>query len=290
MTNIPEFNTKELLFKHLRDNKSMLIISKKSELKHADIFSCVLKSEENVTGKSNSDTSLLELDKMNISVAINTTNLMDSHNDVHIPNLWNKSLKEQKNLYLLKEHKMSFESIISDNVKASAKTMSWAELGYSLNGNTQVLIFDAEVIKDRNTYMYDSYAKGYVKNHSVGMRYVKVEMAMNSMSPYDKEEKAVWDKYINQVANADLAEQKGYFFAVTEAKIVEGSAVPLGSNYATPTISVGKETRQLSNNIDALTTEADELTPEQKSQIASEEAKQLQETRKKQYLLKLKLK
>ena len=73
------------------------------------------------------------------------------------------------------------------------------------------------------------------------MRYVKYDLAMNSDNPADKEEKKTWDKYINSVANKETAFEQGYFWAVTEAKVIEGSAVPMGSNFATPTISVGKE-------------------------------------------------
>ena len=62
---------------------------------------------------------------------------------------------------------------------------------------------------------------------------------MNSDSKYDVEEKANWDKYIKQVANKEDAEAAGYFWAVTEAKIVEGSAVLFGSNPITPTLTVG---------------------------------------------------
>ena len=90
--------------------------------------------------------------------------------------------------------------------------------------------------------MFEQYAKGYVKEHSVGMRYVNLEMAVNSEEKYYAEEKAIWDKYISEVANKEEAEQRGYFWAVTEAKIVEGSAVVKGSNYATPTISVKENT------------------------------------------------
>ena len=69
---------------------------------------------------------------------------------------------------------------------------------------------------------------------------------MNSDSKYDKEEKANWDKYIDQVVNRKDAEAQGYFWAVTEAKVIEGSAVPLGSNYATPVISIaGEEAKTL---------------------------------------------
>jgi hypothetical protein len=54
------------------------------------------------------------------------------------------------------------------------------------------------------------------------------------------EEKENWDKYIGKVANVEQAEEEGYFWAVTEAKIVEGSAVLFGSNRVTPTLSNNK--------------------------------------------------
>jgi hypothetical protein len=242
MIQVPEFATKKELFAYLKQNKHIHIQAKKAELKRADAVGCfLLEVKDNEVTKAAIDPEVINLDSFNVSVAINSTNLMDSHYDVHIPGLWNKSLKEQKNLYLLQEHKMEFKNIISDEVKAMVKNMPWSELGFNYPGNTQVLIFNAKILKDRNEYMAEQYAKGRVKNHSVGMRYVSLELAMNSESKFDREEKAVWDKYISQIANKEDAEAQGYFWAVLEAKIIEGSAVPLGSNFATPTISVGKE-------------------------------------------------
>ena len=275
--NKKEFESKELLFDYIRENKKLLILEKKAITKHADLVSSFIFSEskEDVAlEKAVIDSEVVNLDSMTASVVINTTNIMDSHSDVHIPGIWNKSLKEQKILYLLKEHKMEFESIISDQVKAIAKTISWKELGYDLAGNTQALIFNAKVLKARNEYMFNQYAKGYVKNHSVGMRYVQLDLAMNSSAPSDKEEKKIWDKYINQIVNKEVAEEKGYFWAVTEAKIVEGSAVPLGSNYATPTLSIGKESNSKQLESDTLDNEAviDTLSSEpEQSDVAEKE-------------------
>jgi len=247
---MPDFANKNDLFAYLRQNKTLIKTQRKNATKYADAVDCHLFTIDNETEavtKAVIDPEAIKQDSFNVSVAINTTNLMDSHSDVHIPNIWNKSLKEQKNLYLLQEHKMEFKSIISDKVKAIAKTMTWKELGYNYEGNTQALIFNASVSKDDNGYMADLYAKGKVRNHSVGMRYVSLDLAMNSDNPADKAEKKIWDKYINEIANKEEAEAQGYFWAVTEAKIVEGSAVPLGSNFATPTISVGKEADEITS-------------------------------------------
>ena len=116
--------------------------------------------------------------------------------------------------------------------------MSWASLGIELLGDTEALIFEAKVSSDRNEFMFNQYLNGWVKEHSVGMRYINLFLCINTTDKFYTQEKANWDKYFPFVANKDDIEGEGYFWAVTEAKIIEGSAVLKGSNYATPTISV----------------------------------------------------
>ena len=126
-------------------------------------------------------------------LVINTTNILDSHGDVHLKGIWNKSVKEQKNIYLLQEHKMTFDHIITDKVNASVQAMTWGDLGFDYEGKTEALVFNTEIDKGRNPYMFQQYSKGYVKEHSVGMRYVKISLAINSDKRYDEEEKEVWE-------------------------------------------------------------------------------------------------
>jgi hypothetical protein len=255
-----QFNSKEELFKALRENKNTLIAQKKMITKQADavIHYVQVENEKGETIKATySDTSVIN--QLKAELVINTTNLMDSHSDVHIKGIWNKSAKEQKNLLLLQEHKMTFDHIISDNVSATVKEVKWSDLGYSYKGTTEALTFDVLIDKQRNPFMFDQYAKGYVKEHSVGMRYVKMELAINSDSKWYVEEKEIWDNYIDQVANKEQAEEQGYFWAVLEAKIVEGSAVVKGSNFATPTINV----EAVKDDTPTITTEPTEVTQEE---------------------------
>ena len=244
---IPTFENKKDLFEWLTANKSTLIAQKKAIIRHAD--NCVLNSgtevqrEDGVAIKANEPITEPK-EELNVVVAINTTNILDSHKDVHIPGLWKKSLKENgANIMHLREHKSgSFEHIIANgaDLKAYTKTYSFAKLGYpQFEGSTQALMFDSKVRKDRNPFMHNQYAKGYVTNHSVGMRYVKIYMCVNS-TDYP-EEYAMWEKYYPQIANKADADKIGYFFAVTEAKVIEGSAVPMGSNFVTPTVDNNKE-------------------------------------------------
>ena len=234
-----QFSSQDELFKALRENKTTLIAQKKMITKEADAtFHFVgIENDKGEVVKAES-ISLSDANGLKAKLIINTTNLLDSHNDLHVKGIWNKSVKEQKNLLLLQEHRMTFDKIITDDVKATVKEMNWGELGYSYKGTTEALTFETNISKARNPFMFEQYAKGYVKEHSVGMRYVKLELAVNSESKWDIEEKEVWDKYYNEIANKEVADERGYFWVVSEAKVVEGSAVVKGSNFATPTISV----------------------------------------------------
>lgn len=236
---IPVFNTKKELFNFLVTNKNTLIAQKKAVIKHADAIICNPKIL-NTNQVNKDDNNLLDRKPGDclVKVVINTTNIMDSHMDVHMPGIWTKSIQENKNILHIQEHEMKFENIIADgkDLKAYVESISWADLGFPFIGKTEALIFESNVKADRNPFMADQYRKGYVKNHSVGMQYVKIVMCIND-EDYGSEFEA-WQKYYPEVINKELADEFGYFFAVKEAKVIEGSAVPRGSNYATPTISV----------------------------------------------------
>lgn len=273
MTDLSKYTTKEELFKFMKDNKSLLIAEKKCSDKHADAVSYiegyVTEKGDVVKAEPSVSADLLKKDSLRVKVVINTTNLMDSHSDVHMKGIWKKTVKEQKTTYLLQEHQMKFENVITDTVKASVKEFAWSDLGFNFKGTTEALVFDAEISKDRNPFMFEQYAKGYVKEHSVGMRYVNLEMCVNSDEKYYQEEKAAWDKYYPEIANKEEADSRGYFWAVTEAKMVEGSAVVKGSNYATPTISVKEITEPVE------TTQQDKEDSRQSDTIDLSEFKEL---------------
>lgn len=233
--------------KKLKDNKHLLITHKKTKTKFSDSFdySSVLIDKKINAEKSTQEESLK--DTLKVIAVINTTNILDSHGDVHLKGIWNKTVRENKNMLHLNQHRQNFEDIITDDVKASVKKYTWKELGYNVEGDTEALVFTSNISKDRHPYMFEQYKKGRVKQHSVGMRYVKLELAINSDKEYYEEEKQVWDKYINEIINKEEAEKQGYFWAVTEAKALEGSAVVFGSNPITPTLEV-KEKNEPSND------------------------------------------
>lgn len=241
---IPTFETKKELFKFLVENKDILMAQKKAEVKHADGFlyvHSVNKDGKIKAIKANEPIDTTNINEIKVVAIINTTNLMDSHLDVHMPGIWNKSLQENKMIMHLQEHSMSFSKIIAEgnDLKASVKFFKWSELGFEFEGQTQALVFESTVKRDRNEFMFKQYANGFVKNHSVGMRYVKLLLAINDEDEAGEFE--MWEKYISEVANKQTAIDRGYFWVVKEAKVIEGSAVPLGSNFATPTLENNKE-------------------------------------------------
>jgi len=224
------------LLKFLVENKQDIIYSKKSAIKFSDpigLTTTVLTSTIANKAEQNEDGSI------KVRAIINTTNVVDSHKDLHVNGIWDKSLSENRNIKFLQEHQMKFDKIIADKEDLSVKAskLTWKSLGFDMEGSTEALVFDATIKEERNSYMYNQYKNLNVDNHSVGMQYVKILLAINSEEEDYEEEKKVWDKYYERIANKeDLANEK-YFWVVTEAKVIEGSAVVLGSNRFTPTLN-----------------------------------------------------
>lgn len=243
---IPNFSTNKELFKYLVTNKDKIITSKKSAMKHADGVPYM--SIHGVTVKAIKDMQV-ENDEIKIFAIINTTNILDSHGDVHIPGIWSKSVKENKTILHIQEHQLQFDKIISegDDLKVYTKEFTFKELGFKYEGTTEALVFESTVKRVNNEFMFSRYKGKKVKNHSVGMHYVKLGLAIND-DDYPAE-RSLWDKYYSKIANKKDVDELGYFWAVTEAKIIEGSAVPIGSNPITPTLEISTEPEKSTHNM-----------------------------------------
>jgi hypothetical protein len=236
---LPDFDEKSDLFDWLIENKTALVAQKKSMVKEADAVAAVFLVNDRGDATIKAESIPADATKIKVQAVINTTKLFDSHDDVHIDGLWKKSIDETKDNFLVKQHQFNWEGIISDDVKVFTKTMKWSELGFDYKGTTQALIYEATITKSENPLMFEKYRTGKVKQHSVGMRYIKAEMAIND-DRYEKEY-GVWKKYYDLIANKADVDARGYFWAVIEAKNIEGSAVVKGANWATPTIAVSQQ-------------------------------------------------
>lgn len=253
---LPPGLTGKALYSHLVKNEALIFHAKKSEIKKADgVYApqLYINAKGEITSKAEVTETQIDPTRLKVVAVINTTNWLDSHGDVHIPGLWKKSLSDNKRtgFYLLKLHQYGFEDVIADGCDGFTKTLSWKDLGLNIPGATEALIFDGIVEEDRNPYMFGQYQKKYVKQHSVGMRYIKMLTCINDDDyPVQKEN---WDKYIEMVANRDEAEADGYFWAILEAQVIEGSAVLFGSNCVTPTLEtslLGTKSEPLVSTLD----------------------------------------
>ena len=234
------FSTQEDAMKELILNKKLIIEKKKSAIKYADAFQYfgTIENENKEVVKSQTIKDLSSSNEIKVVAVSNACNYFDSHGDVSINSSWNRTAKNTKNGLHLQEHQMRFDKLISDNVVFTVENKTWKELGFDYEGSTECLVMYSKVEKETNPLMFNKYIQGKVKNHSSGLRYVSIEMAVNNNAEWAKEEKEVWDKFYPLIVNKEDVDSYGYFYAVTEQKIIENSAVLKGSNPATPTILV----------------------------------------------------
>lgn len=247
------FESKSELFAALKKDCSKLVEMKKATVKHSDPI------ENGLT----TAVKAANMQEGYIYPIINTTNYMDSHSDVHIDGIWNKSVQDQqgKVMYII-NHQLEVGKVIAfgQDVEMRLETFNWPDLGKEYQGQTQALVFKTKLFDYSNEDAAKIIKAKMPVENSVRMQYVKIDMAINSDDPDYKNEKATWLKYIDRIANKGRAIEQGYFWAVTEAKIYkEGSMVLAGSNDATPILYPKSEldyteldaaVKQLSENIE----------------------------------------
>ena len=233
---IPEFAEKKELYAYLKTNKQDLIAKKRSMPITADPVSLgfsQVKTKEAVT-KSNTPVSE-DVDVLRVKVVANTANYLDSHMDVLIPGCWDKSISERKNIIPhLHDHMHRIDAKIGEVADIYAAQVSYAELGIDGSGSTESLIFVTDIMKAYNEKVFNQYKLGKVNQHSIGLQYVRIDLAINDEE--SEKEQEFWDKYFPTIINPERAEERGFFWVVQEIKLLENSAVLFGSNEATPTL------------------------------------------------------
>lgn len=218
--------------KELISRKKELIELKKAEIKtvKGGLSGCFNDTiTHNKSFFSNSDNELKR------TIIGNTYNWMDSHDDVHAKGIFTKSIKERQNkIFHLHDHKFEITAKVGEPINIYETNISWKELGISASGNTTALMMDTEIKKAYNNNIFEAYKNNQINQHSVGMQYVKIDLAVND-EEYEDEYK-IWQENIDSIGNREQAEEKGFFWLVREAKLIEISAVLLGSNELTPTL------------------------------------------------------
>lgn len=217
----------------LKDKQEAINI-KKSAYKHSDNVSnhIIKDGDENVTKI------ILEDEEQNntVKVIANTYYWLDSHGDVHVKGCFTKSIKESTNkIFHFDNHEHSFNSKVGKVKSVKEVNVNWSDLGVEKEGKTICVIGETELIEEYNCQVYDAYKNNEVNQHSVGMQYVNLQIAVKQ--PQEVEAYKLWNEIYPMLGNKELADKMGYFWVVKEAKLKEYSCVLWqGSNSLTPTV------------------------------------------------------
>ena len=252
-----EFETKELMFKALRDGVKDIISIKKARILESRNKGGEVKCKPVDISKVQGASKELFKDDNFYYIATNTTLVLDGHLDFHDNGIWNKTAKERtgKN-YLVDTHVLSVSTTIArkENVEIFVASVPFSLLGKSYKGNTEALIY--KIRKDKVTH---AQAKEWLDSGddiqaSVCMQYVIIEFAMNSEEEEDAYFKKNYDDNINRIANKeDYEKEHGeifYFWIVKEAKNTnEASLVLFGSNPVTGQVQIQVEPQKSTQTI-----------------------------------------
>lgn len=231
---LPKFETKKEKLEYLVSNKAELMELKKSAVKYSDI--CVTPTESAVNKAMNTDyNDDPSKGVITRKIIANTYNWMDSHGDVHVGNTFGKSIKERGNkIFHLHDHKHEVTAKVGRTKEMEEAKILWSDLGVAKEGYTTALMATSEISQKLNKDVYAQYLDKEIDQHSVGMIYVKMGLAINDED--FQEEKQLWNEVYPTLGNPEKADEFDFFWVVKEAKLIEYSAVLFGSNELTPTV------------------------------------------------------
>jgi len=236
--------------KFLVENEKDLKAEKKSLIKKCDPVSCAPSTFEYVAeGNGFTKKAIIngkippDAEVFNAVVVANTSMWCDSHMDVLLKNSAKKSIQQRGRAGLIPfihDHIYELTARIATVNRIFYQDVELRKLGVKQDGTAQCLMFDGDIRRELNEEVFNLYRKGYVNQHSIGLRYIDLMLAINEpddefYEPYYK----VWKKYIDDIINKDYVVEQGYFWAVPEYELLENSGVLLGSNVLTPIYSIG---------------------------------------------------
>jgi len=234
------FESKEDLVKAMRENLDDIIAFKKAKIQKSTDKGITVNCRPIQTSKYAETNKQLNLDENYYYIAVNSTMVLDSHDDMHDNGIWDKSIKEQQGRnYLVEDHELEVSKTIvrKEHIEMLTMMLPFSALGFDYEGETQVLVYKFPKNKVTKEYVKEWLDSGDSIEASVRMQYVKLEFAVDSNAPEDKEYKARYDLYIDKIANKSQYEEIPYFFIIKEAKNVsESSLVLFGSNNVTGNI------------------------------------------------------
>ncbi len=238
----PDLKGKELSA-FLKENKKQLIAQKKMSVKTCESVSYCpgyLKvTQDGALKEIGGEGIAPDADSFLVKVAANTSMYCDSAMDVLLRDAGKKSFRERKGLIPhIHDHDWVVGAEVGEVQSIYYEDVALRDLGLKQDGSGQALIFETEIIRSYNPMIFEKYRTKKIKQHSIGLRYVTLLLAINEPEDdYYEDEYKIWKKYIDQIINKEYVESKGYFWVVSEFMLLENSCVLLGANQLTPTLS-----------------------------------------------------
>lgn len=231
------------LTKFLINNKEALIDQKKALIKKTDDGLSAFNYITKEVGKDNAEKVIKaaapppqanNATTLEVEVVCNACWWCDSDMDVLLPDSSKKTIAARKGLIPhLHDHVHMLDAMLGDVQDIWLEDVSLSELGLNQQGKTQCIMMETLLLRDYNPKVFDLYKAGKVNQHSIGLRYVQIELAINDED--SEKEYDFWQKFYPSIINKDTVDEAGYFFPVREIMLLENSAVLFGSNQLTPT-------------------------------------------------------
>jgi len=239
------FVDKEELFKDLKDNLDFITDAKKSQIQKSCEKGIAVKCKSLDLLKFTDQVKGIKIDDNFYYIAVNSTLVLDSHDDLHLNGIWKKTIQEinGKN-YLVIDHELCIDKVIvrKEHVEIFTAVIPFSLLGKDYEGNTEALIYKVPKSQVKNNIVKEWLDSGDDIEGSVRMQYVNFVLCMDSNSPDYADEKKNYDAYYPLIANKTEFEYIYYFFAIKEAKNVrESSLVVFGSNDTTGIVINNKQ-------------------------------------------------
>lgn len=249
------YSSKEELFKDLKDNLDFIIDAKKSQIQKSCDKGVSVTCKSLDLLKFQDQNKAIKIDDNYYYIAVNSTKILDSHDDLHLDNLWNKSIAEQQGKnYLVIDHELEVDKVIvrKEHIEMFVAKVPFSLLGKAYDGDTQALIYKMPKSQVKHQLVKEWLDSGDEIEASVRMQYVTFDLCMDSNDPDDATAKANYDKYYPLIANKNDFDYIYYFFAIKEAKNVrESSLVVFGSNSATGQVNNNKQAEKSLENEEA---------------------------------------
>lgn len=230
-----EFKNRKEFFRYLKSNKKDIIELKKSGIKFSEPFrNNATPYQKSLVTNFDDD---IEAGIITRTIIGNTYNWMDSYSDVLVNGAATRTLQHREGqIKHLHDHQMLLTAKVGNPLSVYERSVSWKQLGIDIDGRTTALMMDSEIKKSYNEKIFEMYLNGEIDQHSIGFFYQSLSLAVNDDDEEFEDEYKVFKKYIDKIGNKEDVIAQGYFFAVTEIKLLEISAVIIGANELTGTI------------------------------------------------------